>query len=161
MKHLVSLAVCGIALSLLMGCCSSIAVAENLLAIQPVERFSVENFVMQPKNIERVSHVDPIDRIFKASQWYLRGATAVDMTTTIVGIEHHGVETGLMRFAGSRNTSAIVAGNVAMNFGVEYVARKLYQKGGKWRYAGAGLNVLKGTGNLAAGISNASYITAH
>jgi len=143
------------------------AVAQTLQHFQPAERFSVERFsveamMMQKKKVEKAKHIDPIDHIFKASQWYLRGATAVDMTTTVIGMEHaHGVESGWGKCLGAHNTPAVVAWNVGLNLGTEYLSRKIYRKGGKWRYAAVGLNLLKGSDNLMAGFHNASYIAKH
>jgi hypothetical protein len=144
-----------------MGGNPSRAVAQTLQQFQPIKRFSVDALIMSRKDVERVAHIDPIDKTFQASQWYLRGATALDMSTTVIGIEHHGIEAGWARCFGPRNTTAIVAGNVAMNLGVEYVSRRIYQKGGKWKYVATGFNVLKGTMNAADGIHNARYISQH
>ncbi len=161
-KLAVSIAVYGVVILLAMSSSSLPAVAQNTSTFQPIKRFSVEALVMSPKNVERVDHVDPIDRAFKASQWYLRGATVVDMSTTVIGMEYaHGVETGWGRCFGPHNTSAVVAWNVGLNLGTEFLSRKIYQRGGKWKYVATGLNVLKGTGNLAAGFHNASYIERH
>lgn len=158
----VRLAVCCVIVLLAMSVNSLLADAQTVPPFQPIERFSIENFVASKRDVGKVKHVDPIDKIFETSRWYLRGATAIDATTTAIGMEFdHGIETGWGRCFGPRNTSAVVAWNVGLSLGTEYLSKVIYQKGGKWRYAAAGMNLLKGSGNLAAGIHNAHYIAAH
>ncbi len=105
------------------------AVAQTVQPFHPIERFSVDAIVTSKKNAEPVEHDDRIDRVFKASQWYLRGATVVDMTTTTMGMEYaHGIETGWGKCFGAHNTPAVVAWNVGLSLGTEYLGRKIYRK---------------------------------
>jgi hypothetical protein len=110
--------------------------------------------------------------LYKASEVYLLGATVVDMTTTAQMIGHptvarrgdgsllayyHGTEDGWAGFLGRRNAAGAVLANVALNAGLNLLGRKLYRKGGHWRYLAVMVNVLKGTDNLIAGIRNTRY----
>ena len=126
--------------------------------VQPMENFKADIFAKKP--VEQKS--DAIAFAYKASRWYLRGATFVDMSTTYIGIDHsRGVETGWAKCFGNRNTSAIVAGNAVLNAGVEFVSRKIYQRGGRWRVLATGLLVFKGTSNAIDGVRNTAYIARH
>lgn len=114
---------------------------------------------------------DKTDFFYRASHAYLLGATSLDMVTTWRGLSHSSmayredgsflkrccVETGWSGFVGNRNTAGVIALNVLENAGVDFVSRKLYRRGGHWRAAAIGLNILKGTGNLMAGINNIRY----
>lgn len=113
-----------------------------------------------------------VDFLFRASRGYLAVGTTVDMVSTIRVLHHptvarredgtflarsYGVETGWAKAFGKRNTAAVVAANVGLNLGVDLLSRKLYRKGGRWRYVAIGLNLWKGTDSLMAGIGNIRY----
>jgi hypothetical protein len=81
--------------------------------------------------------------IFRASELYLSGGTAFDMTTTVRGLQHpttayrsdgsllthyYVVENGWAGFLGNRNCVTAVAANVALNVAVDRFSRKLLQK---------------------------------
>jgi hypothetical protein len=118
---------------------------------------------------EVVKKSQKIDFLYHASEAYLAAGTSFDMMTTANGLGHpttawtnNGVflthyyvqEKGWARIAGRRDTAGVVLANVVLNAGIDLLDRKLYRRGGKWRTVAVGLNVLKGTGNFAAGINN-------
>jgi hypothetical protein len=104
---------------------------------------------------------------FKASEFYLAGGTAFDMTTTIKGLCHpttagmsngtplthyYVKEMGWAGFLGDRDPWTAVAANVFLNYEIDRYSRRLYARGGHWRAIAIGTNVLKGTLNsIAAG----------
>ena len=107
--------------------------------------------------------------VFKASEFYLAGGTAFDMTTTVQGLGHpttacksdgsflthyYVVETGWARFLGDRDPTSAVMANVILNAGIDRFSRRLYARGGRWRALAIGTNVLKGTLNAFAAGSN-------
>jgi hypothetical protein len=146
--------ICGITVALAATSWSSLpAIAQT---IQPIKRFSRDT------SLKPDGKGDKIDFAHRASDWYLRGATVLDMSSTAIGLEHsHGVEVGWAKCFGSKNTPAILAGNVGLNIGVEYLSRKIDQRGGRWRMVAMALNGAKATGNAAAGIRNMRYIAEH
>lgn len=110
--------------------------------------------------------------LYRVSSGYLFGATVLDGVSTTRVLNHptmayradgsalasyHGREVGWAKVFGERNTSAAVGANVALNAGLSVLSRNLYRRGGRWRVLAIGLNVLKGTDNLAAGIHNIRY----
>lgn len=126
--------------------------------------------IVQPKKDEGKTHA-----IFAASRFYLLGGSALDGVSTSLVMGHpkmayradgsplasyQGIETGWARSFGSKNTFAAVGANVALDAGVGFAASKLYQKGGRWRYLAIGLNVLKGTDGLIAGIRNFRFASS-
>ncbi|HVN26466.1 MAG TPA: hypothetical protein VMT99_02325 [Candidatus Paceibacterota bacterium] len=114
------------------------------------------------KELDKQKADKRIDFAFKASRWYLRGATGLDMSTTYIGLDRsHGVETGWAKCFGNRNTSAVIAANAGLNAGIDWLDRRLYQRGGRWRILATSLNVLKGTGNALDGVNNIRYIARH
>lgn len=135
---------------------------------------NVENWLSKPAiNFTRPrKKADKIDFVYKASEVYIGGATWFDMFTTVRGMDHptvamradgsvlmryHGVEVGWAKIVGDRNTGAVVAANVALNAGLALLSRRLYQRGGRWRYAAIAVNVLKGTDNALAAYGNIRY----
>jgi hypothetical protein len=104
---------------------------------------------------------------FKASEFFLAGGTAFDMTTTVMGLEHpttayrsdrsfltryYVKETGWAGFLGNRDPWTVTAANVILNAGIDRYSRKLYARGGRWRAVGIGALLAKGTLNtIAAG----------
>ena len=114
-----------------------------------------------------------LDILFKASEIYLGAGTSLDMTTTIQALNHPSIarqangsflmnypshEVGWASRIGIHNTGGVVAANVGLNLGAELLSRKLYGKGGHWRYLAIGLNLFKGTGNTVAGYQNIGYM---
>ena len=106
---------------------------------------------------------------YRASRVFLYGATVFDASTTVQVMNHptiasrpdgsviaryHGTETGWASYFGKQNTFAAVTANVGLNVGVDWLSRRMYRRGGKWRMAAIGLNLAKGTGNLVCGIHN-------
>ena len=115
---------------------------------------------------------DKIDFLYKVSNAYFTGGTLLDMSTTYRVLRHptiarradnavlahyQGIETGWAGRFGRRNTAAAIGANVALNVGLSFLSRKLYRRGGRWRILAIGVNVLKGTDNIVAGIHNARY----
>jgi hypothetical protein len=145
--------VCVVAVLAVMSCSSSRASAQT---IQPIKHF-YEDSLEKPRDGTGKTAL-----AYKVSQWYLRGATGLDMSTTVIGMNYaHGIETGWARYLGNRNTSAVVMANVGLNIGTELLSRKLYHRGGSWRTFAIALNVLKGTGNAVEGVRNIRYLTEH
>jgi len=121
-------------------------------------------------NSAKTLKAEPVQKTsfaFKASELFLAGGTAFDMTTTARSMGHptaayrsDGIllahyyvkETGWAGFLGSRDPYTAVAANVILNVGVDRLGRRLYARGGRWRAAAFGVNILKGTLNsIAAG----------
>ncbi len=114
-----------------------------------------------------------LDTFYKASRIYLWAGTTLDMTTTVRSLNHPPIAreaggTFLMNYpsreagwaghiVGSRNTAAVVAANVGLDLGVDFLSRRLYRKGGRWRYLAVGLNLWKATDNTMAGFHNMGY----
>ena len=145
--------VCYVAIVLAAGSSPTRAVSQDFQPIKPIQRFTRDVIAGSP------SSGKPIDTAYKASRWYLQGATAFDMSTTVTGLKNpHAVEGDWARCFGSRNTPAIVAGNVALNIGVAYLSNNLYERGGKWKILATALNGAKATGNTVEGIRNFRYI---
>ncbi len=110
---------------------------------------------------------------FRGLELSLAGATAFDMTTTANGLGHptaaysvdgkllahyYAVETGWAKCFGDRNTSAIIAGNVFMNAGVDHLSEHFYPRGGRWRIAAFALLAAKTAINSEAAIHNIRYM---
>lgn len=108
--------------------------------------------------------------LYKASEWYLREGTALDAIGTHLVVDHptvalaadgsvvgrfYGTETGWAGcIVGRRNANGAIAANVLLNFGVSYVSRDLFRRGGKWRYLAVGLNMWRATDSTMAGVDN-------
>ena len=107
--------------------------------------------------------------VFRASEFYLAGGTAFDMTTTVRGLDHpttalrsdgaflshyYVVEKGWAGFLGRRDAFTAVSANVLLNVGIDRFSHRLYARGGRWRAIAIGTNVLKGTFNALAAGSN-------
>ena len=110
-----------------------------------------------------------IDFLYLSSEAYLAAGTTMDMKSTVDGLHHptmayradgtflthyYVTENGWAGFLGNRNADGIVLANVLLNTGFDLVDRRLYRRGGRWRILAATLNVLKGTENMADGVSN-------
>lgn len=110
--------------------------------------------------------------LYRSSGLYLLGGTMLDMSSTVRALNHptlalkadgsvltryYSIETGWAGCFGRRNTGAVVMANVALNVGINLLSRNLYRRGGRWRVLAIGVNVLKGTDNLMAGIHNVRY----
>lgn len=113
--------------------------------------------------------VQKLDLVYHASEVYLAAGTGLDMMTTAHNLGHpttaysargdflthyYAEETGWASVVGRRDTTGVVLANVALNVGIDLLDRKLYKRGGKWKFAAMSLNVLKGTGNIVCGIRN-------
>ncbi|HUC02134.1 MAG TPA: hypothetical protein VMA75_04530 [Candidatus Paceibacterota bacterium] len=111
-------------------------------------------------------------RAFRASELFLAGGTAFDMTTTARLLGHPTVaersdgsyltsyyttENGWAGVFGKRDTVSTVVANVAMNAMIDRYSRTLYARGGRWRTVGIGMNVLKGTINSMAAVHNIRF----
>jgi hypothetical protein len=107
--------------------------------------------------------------VFRASELYLAGGTAFDMTTTVRGLQHpttalrsdgsflthyYVVEKGWAGFLGNRNCVTAVAANVALNVAVDRFSRKLYARGGRWRGVAIAALLAKGTFNVIGASNN-------
>ena len=110
-----------------------------------------------------------LDFLYKASRVYLFTGTSLDMVSTARALNHPtvarrtdgsvlgrypAIETGWAGRFGRRNTFAVVGANVGLNAGIDLLSRRIYRRGGRWRILAITLNVLKGTGNMMAGIHN-------
>ena len=106
---------------------------------------------------------------FRASELYLAGGTAFDMTTTIQGLSHpttayrsndtflthyYVVESGWAGCFGKRDIVTAVTANVMLNVGVDWLSRRLYARGGHWRVLAFGALLTKGTFSMIAAGSN-------
>lgn len=106
---------------------------------------------------------------FRASEYYLAGATAFDMTTTVRGLQHpttalrsdgsllahyYVVETGWAGFLGRRDPVTAVAANAFLNFEVDRFSRRLYARGGRWRAVAIGALLAKGAFNTVGAVNN-------
>lgn len=114
--------------------------------------------------------IQKLDLLYHASEAYLAVGTGLDMMTTVHNLGHpttaysnsgaflthyYAVETGWSApIVGSRDTTGVVVANVLVNAGIDLLDRRLYQRGGKWKFVAVSLNVLKGTGNIVCGIRN-------
>ncbi len=110
------------------------------------------------------------DLLFKASRWYLIAGTSLDGVTTAMVLDHppiarqgtdgkflgryRGTETGWASFVGDRSASKVVLANALLNLAVDWSARRLYRRGGKWKYLAIGLNLCKGTASFVGGVHN-------
>ncbi|RJQ13484.1 hypothetical protein C4553_03835 [Candidatus Parcubacteria bacterium] len=156
-----------VAVVVMLAACASASSAfaqdRQLFELRPIERKWEE---------PREEKDRKVDFLFKASRVYLAAGTGLDAVTTVRVLNHpsmayradgsalgrsYGVETGWARALGKRNTGAVVAANVGLNLGVDLLSRKLYRKGGRWRYLAIGLNLWKATDSLKAGIHNINY----
>lgn len=117
----------------------------------------------------RVSKPSPA---FRASELFLAGGTAFDMTTTARLLGHPTVasrsdgsflthyyttEDGWAGVFGKRDTVSAVVANVALNAVVDRYSRKLYARGGRWRTFGVGVLLAKGTINSMAAVHNIRF----
>ncbi len=106
---------------------------------------------------------------FRASEAFLAGGTAFDMTTTVQGLSHpttanrsdgsflthyYVKETGWAGVFGNRDAFTAVTANVFLNAGIDRYSRRLYARGGRWRALGIGTLLFKGTLNSIAAGSN-------
>jgi hypothetical protein len=114
-----------------------------------------------PKPVPKLSFA------FRASECYLAGGTAFDMTTTVRSLDHpttalrndgtflahyYVKEEGWAGIFGRRDMATAVIANVLLNVELDRLSRKLYSRGGRWRVIAYGVVLSKGTLNaLAAG----------
>ncbi len=106
---------------------------------------------------------------FRASEFFLGGATAFDMSTTVMSLDHpttaHGSdgliiahyyaeEQGWAGMFGKRDVWTAVTANVLLNAAIDRYSRRLFARGGRWRALGCGVNIAKAAFNAGAAISN-------
>lgn len=106
---------------------------------------------------------------FRASEFFLGGATAFDMSTTVTSLDHpttaHGSngliiahyyaeEQGWAGIFGRRDAWTAVTANVLLNATIDRYGRRLYARGGRWRALGYGVIIAKATFNSMAAIGN-------
>jgi hypothetical protein len=106
---------------------------------------------------------------FKGSELFLASGTAFDMTTTARGLGHptsaytsggkflthyYVEETGWAGFLGKRDAFTAVGANAFKNVLMDRYSRRLYSRGGRWRIAAFGMNILQGTFNSVAAYKN-------
>lgn len=116
-----------------------------------------------PKPVPKLSFA------FRASETYLTGGTAFDMTTTVRSLDHpttalrddgtflthyYVKEEGWAGIFGRRDAFTAVAANVLLNAGIDRFSRRLYSRGGRWRVFAYGALFTKGTLNAIAAGSN-------
>jgi hypothetical protein len=131
--------------------------------------FSLQGGMMRIPKPEQVPKKPSF--VFRASEFYLAGATAFDMTTTVDGsglghpttayrsdgsflTHYYVVEKGWAGFLGRRDPWTAVGANVIKNAVIDRYTNKLYALGGRWRPVAIGVNVLTGTLNALAAGSN-------
>jgi hypothetical protein len=122
-----------------------------------------------PRALESTKKIPKINFAFRASELYLSGGTAFDMTTTVRGLDHpttalrsdktflahyYVVEKGWAGVFGRTDPFTAVAANVLLNAGIDRFSRKLYARGGKWRALAYGTVLAKGTINAVAAGEN-------
>ncbi len=122
----------------------------------------------RPKSLE-TDRVKKPGFVFRASEIYLAGGTAFDMTTTVMGLSHpttasrsdgtflthyYAVESGWAGYLGRTDSFTAVGANVILNVAVDRFSRRLYARGGRWRALAIGTNVLKATLNTIAAGNN-------
>jgi hypothetical protein len=118
---------------------------------------------------EKAGPVQKTILAFKASELFLAGGTAFDMTTTARGLNHPTTayrsdgsfltqyyvnETGWAAFLGKRDAVTAVTANVLLNAGIDRFSRRLYARGGRWRKLALGTVLLKGALNTIAASNN-------
>jgi hypothetical protein len=96
----------------------------------------------------------------------------VDVFTTVHNLDHpttayredgtfltnyYVVETGWTRYFGDRSPGAASVANSALNAGVMMLSRRLYRRGGRWRFAALALVLAKAGANLDGGIRNERF----
>jgi len=109
---------------------------------------------------------------FRASEFYLAGGTAFDMTTTVRLLDHPTVantsdgsyltryyttESGWAGVFGNRDPVSAVTANVALNAVIDRYSRRLYARGGRWRTVGIGVLLARGTINSMAAVHNIRF----
>jgi len=97
-----------------------------------------------------------VDFLYLMSQGTFAGATWFDGWTTERGLRRYPTVTegGWARCFGNRNAFAVTAANVALNLGVEDFSRRLYRRGGRWRFVAIGVVVAKTASGAIAGADN-------
>jgi hypothetical protein len=144
----------------------AMSLVNSLLSANAQSMFSLEQ---DRAEVPKAAPVKKTSATFKASEFYLAGGTAFDMTTTVRGLGHpttacmgngtpltqyYVKETGWAGFLGSRDAFTAVAANVFLNYEIDRYSRKLYLRGGHWRAVGIGALLAKGTLNVIAAGNN-------
>jgi hypothetical protein len=152
----------GVLLSLAMGLVTPKPTISQTPLFSPDEDVS-------PKVLEPTKKIPKISFAFRASELYLAGGTAFDMTTTERGLGHpttalrndgsflahyYVVENGWAGVFGKRDAFTAMAANALLNEGIDRFSRKLYARGGRWRAFAYGTLLAKGTLNAIAAGSN-------
>ena len=143
--------VCIAAMVFAMGGNSSRVYAQTF---QPIPRFSIEDIGKTERRGD-----GNVDQAYKASRWFLRGATALDLTSTVIGMESsHDSEVGWARCFGRHNAAAVTLANGIVDFGVELASQRMYRMGGRWRFVAIAMNAARATGIASDGIHNIVFI---
>ncbi len=110
------------------------------------------------------------DYLFWGAQGYLAAGTWFDSSSTVEVLGHPTMAyrengTFLMKYAvteggwarcfGKRNAFAASTANVALNLGIAEASRRLYRRGGRWRFLAIGLVAARATSSTLAGMHNA------
>jgi hypothetical protein len=136
------------------------------LALSQTQLFSTSEDE-PPKAPEPAKKIPRISFAFRASELFLSGGTAFDMTTTVRGLNHpttalrsdntflahyYVTENGWAGMFGKRDAFTAVMANTLLNAGIDRFSRKLYSRGGRWRVLAYGTVLARGTINaIAAG----------
>ncbi len=120
-----------------------------------------------PKAPEPAKRIPKISFAFRASEFFLVGGTAFDMTTTARGLDHpttalrsdktflahyYVTENGWAGMFGKRDVFTAVVANTLLNAEIDRFSRKLYSRGGRWRALAYGTVLARGTiSAIAAG----------
>ena len=110
---------------------------------------------------------------FRMSESYLAAGTAFDLSTTAMLLNHpttvyksdgtllthyYTTEDGWTGDVfGKRDLAAALLGNGIKNALLERFTYRLYERGGRWRALGYGLNFLQGSLSLGAGVHNVRF----
>lgn len=109
-----------------------------------------------PSETSRKGESKKIDFLYLMSQGSFAGATWFDGWTTERGLRRYPAltEGGWARCLGTRNAFAVTAANVALDAGIEELSRRLYRRGGRWRFVAIGSVVAKTASSALAGAHN-------
>ena len=129
-------------------------------------------FAQEVKLFESPGSVaDKPDTLYRISRFSLRGGTVFNMAMTIRSLHHPTIATrpdgsvlGTYQFVeleapgkyfGDRNTFGVVASNVALDFGIDFLTQKMHRRGGKMARLATVLNFLQAANRVRAGFNDA------
>lgn len=150
-------------------CAIAFAVAVTSLCSSLVLAQAQDQYLQEYKLPEPKKESGKIRFLWKASSAYNLSGAGWDASTTGLVMRHptlalrtdgsslgryNGVETGWAGVLGKRNTFAATTANIGLNFGVNLLSRRIYRRGGAWRWVAIGLNLWKGTDSWMAGAHN-------